>query len=208
MQGVIRGAAMSNERDPRTPATLLARLRQDPQDEQAWDEFDKRYRPKIHGWCRAWGLQPADADDVTQNVLTKLANKMRHFQYDPARSFRAWLRTVTHHAWSDFTADLRPGVGGGELAGLQTLEARADLAQRLNEEFDHELLEAAVESVKGRVAAQTWEAFRLTTLEGLSGAEAAGRLGQQVGTVFVAKHRVQKMLQEEIRRLETAGQEE
>jgi RNA polymerase sigma-70 factor (ECF subfamily) len=198
---------MSKEPDSRTPATLLSRLRQDPQDQQAWDEFVRRYRPKIHGWCSAWGLQPADADDVTQNVLVKLAQKMRHFQYDPARSFRAWLRTVTQHAWSDFTADLQPRAGGGDLTGLQTLEARGDLAQRLSEEFDQELLEAALESVKGRVAPQTWEAFRLTTMDGLPGAEAGRRLGLLVGTVFVAKHRVQKMLQEEIQRLETPGQD-
>ena len=48
----------------------------------------------------------------------------------------------------------------------------------------------------------TWEAFRLTTQEGLSGAEVATRLGMQVATVFVAKSKVQKMLQEEIGKLE------
>jgi RNA polymerase sigma-70 factor (ECF subfamily) len=39
-------------------------------------------------------------------------------------------------------------------------------------------------------------------LEGHSGAEAAGRLGMKVAAVFVAKGRVQKLLREEIDRLE------
>lgn len=48
----------------------------------------------------------------------------------------------------------------------------------------------------------TWEAFRLTALAGVSGAEAAGRLGMKVATVFVAKSEVQRMLREEIAKLE------
>jgi RNA polymerase sigma-70 factor (ECF subfamily) len=62
--------------------------------------------------------------------------------------------------------------------------------------------------VRLRVAPQTWEAFRLTALEGLSGAEAAGRIPMQVAQVFVAKRRVQKMLQEEVSRLEQTGPED
>jgi RNA polymerase sigma-70 factor (ECF subfamily) len=53
-----------------------------------------------------------------------------------------------------------------------------------------------------RVQPHTWEAFVLTAVEGLSGAEAASRLGMQVGAVYVARGKVQRMLQEEVRRLE------
>jgi RNA polymerase sigma-70 factor (ECF subfamily) len=56
--------------------------------------------------------------------------------------------------------------------------------------------------VQGRVEPHTWEAFRLTALEGLSGAEAAGRLRLKVATVYKAKSKVQQMLQEEVARLE------
>ena len=52
--------------------------------------------------------------------------------------------------------------------------------------------------IKNRVKNSTWDAFRLTALEGLSGVNAAGQLGIPVASVFVAKHRVQKMLQEEV----------
>jgi hypothetical protein len=43
--------------------------------------------------------------------------------------------------------------------------------------------------------------FQLTAIEWLSGAAAALKLGISPGNVFVAKHRVQKMLQEEVRLL-------
>jgi RNA polymerase sigma-70 factor (ECF subfamily) len=82
------------------------------------------------------------------------------------------------------------------------------LLGRLNEAFDHELLEEAVARVRLRVAPQSWQAFQLTAQEGLSGAEAGVRIGMQAAQVFVAKRRVQKMLREEVLALEKVGPDE
>src|SRR6266478_6773050 len=91
---------------PTTRVTLLIQLRQEPSDQAGWDEFVERYGRHIYRWCRQWKLQDADAEDVTQDILVKLIQKLRAFAYDPSRSFRGWLKTVTHHAWRDF-ADSR-----------------------------------------------------------------------------------------------------
>lgn len=199
---------MNGTNDSGTRITLLGRLRRDPTNEAAWNEFVGHYGGKIFGWCRKWGLQEADAQDVTQIVLLKLAQKMREFTYDPSRSFRAWLKTLAHHAWSDFLESRqRPGLGSGDshVQGvLGSIAARDDLVEQLKAEFDRELLEEAMARVRLRVAPQTWQAFALTALEGLSGAEAAERIPMQVAQVFVAKRRVQKMLQQEVARLEQA----
>jgi RNA polymerase sigma-70 factor (ECF subfamily) len=191
----------------RTSITLLGRLQSNPDDRQAWNDFVQRYGRIIYRWCRHWNLQEADAEDVTQNVLLRLAQKMPLFVYDPSRSFRAWLKTLTHHAWSDFVSSRQNRTqGSGDtqtLQVLQSIEARDDLEKQLDEAFDRELLDEAMERVRARVAPQTWEAFRLTALEGLSGAEAAERIPMQVAQVFVARRRVQKMLQEEVSKLES-----
>jgi RNA polymerase sigma-70 factor (ECF subfamily) len=191
----------------RTSLTLLGRVRSTPADQEAWNAFVERYGRKVYGWCRQWGLQEADAEDVTQDVLLRLGAKMRDFAYDPSRSFRGWLRTLAHNAWYDFAqARKRPGQGSGGsdvVEALEKLEARDDLARRLDEELSRDLLEEAMTRVRLRVQAHTWEAFRLTALEGRPGAEVAERLGMQVATVFVARSKVQKMLQEEVRKLET-----
>jgi RNA polymerase sigma-70 factor (ECF subfamily) len=96
------------------------------------------------------------------------------------------------------------GVGGdGEDSGwLESLEARDDLLARLDEQFDRELLEEATIRVRLRVEPHTWEAFRLTAIEGMSGAAVAEQLRLKVATVFKAKSKVQRMLREEISRLE------
>jgi RNA polymerase sigma-70 factor (ECF subfamily) len=191
----------------RTSPTLLDRVRS-PADQEAWKEFVDRYGRRIYGWCRQWGLQEVDAEDVTQDVLLRLATKMRSFAYDPSRSFRGWLRTLTHHAWSDFLQHRkRLGAGSGDSAvveALTQLEARDDLTCRLDEEFTRAILEEASARVRLRVRPHTWEAFRLTALEGTAAAEVAARLGMRVATVFVARSKVQKMLHDEVRKLDPA----
>lgn len=194
----------------RTSLTLLGRLRQCPTDQQAWGTFVERYGPRLYAWCRRWRLQATDAQDVTQNVLLELARQMRTFVYRSGGTFRGWLRTVAHRAYCDFMSSRQratPGSGDDAvLAQLSSVAAREDLLQRLEDDYDRELLDEAMARVRLRVQPQTWQAFVLTAVEGVSGAEAASRLGIQAGTVYVARGRVQKLLQDEIRRLEQADQ--
>jgi RNA polymerase sigma-70 factor (ECF subfamily) len=200
---------MAGDRNVTTSPTLLGRLGCVPADQAAWGEFAERYGRKIYGWCRHWNLQEADAEDVTQLVLLKLAHKMRTFSYDSTKSFRAWLKTVTHHAWRDFVDSRnRPGAGSGDtrvLEQLHTLQARDALVDQLDQEFSRDLLDEAMARVQLRVQPHTWQAFHLLAVEGRSGAEAAEQLGMKVATVFVARSKVQKMLQDEVRKLEGHG---
>lgn len=185
----------------RTSVSLLGRLGQEAPDPEAWTLFVKRYGPLLYIWCRARGLQEADTEDVTQNVLVKLARRLREFRYDEAQSFRAYLKTLAHFACCDLLEERRAAVGAGDSRVLQELnnaEARDDLARRLAEEFDLELLERARQEVEALVEPQTWAAFRLTALEGLSGAETAGQLCMSVAAVFKARSRVQQMLRERV----------
>ena len=96
----------SSEADQTSP-TLLWRVGNNSGDHAAWEAFVARYGPKIRGWCRQRGLQPADAEDVTQDVLLRLSRALKTFTYDPSRTFRGWLRSVTQHALSDFAAERR-----------------------------------------------------------------------------------------------------
>jgi len=191
---------------PTTRVSLLTRLGQDPSDQAGWDEFVERYGRHIYRWCRQWKLQDADAEDVTQNILVKLSRNLRAFTYDPSRSFRGWLKTVAHHAWRDFEdSRRRVGATAGDQHGqdlMLTLEAREDMMQTLEKAFDLELLEAAKARVRLRVAPHTWEAFRLVALEGVPVAEVAATVRLQVAMVYVARSKVQKMLHEEIGKLE------
>jgi RNA polymerase sigma-70 factor (ECF subfamily) len=200
---------MASISDTRTHRSLLDRLVQNGAENQAaWSEFVHRYGRKIYGWCLRWRLQHADAQDVTQIVLLKLAQRMKDFAYDPARSFRAWLKTVTHHAWQDFVASRQTAVlaAGGDAADgrLGSVMARDDLARELDGLFDLELLETAMQRVRLRAAPHTWTAFSMTAVEGIPAPEVARRLGMKIARVYAARSNIQQRLQEECRRLDTA----
>ena len=158
------------------------------------EQFRPRYQPRILEWCRRWRLQESDAQDVSQAVLLKLSRSMATFVYDPSRSFRGWLKTITHHAWRDLVDERkRTGVGSGDSRMgelLENIEAGDSLVEQLEEEYRRELVDEAMARVRPRVAPRTWDAFRLTALEGCSGAAAAAQLQMKVAHVFVAKSEV------------------
>ena len=190
-----------------TRVSMLMALRNDPCDQSAWSAFVDRYGPEIHAWCRRWKLQESDAQDVTQMVLVRLVRHLPDFTYDPSRSFRGWLRTLTAHGWSDFIGDQVRGVRGAAdtvvADMLNTVEARVDLVRHLEETYDQELLEIAKAEVRQRVEPHTWEAFHLTAIDGVGADEVASRLGIRVATVYRARHVVQSMLRETIATLES-----
>jgi RNA polymerase sigma factor (sigma-70 family) len=190
--------------NPSTSLSLLKKLKVQPTDEHAWREFIERYGAKILGWCRSWGLQDADAADVTQTVLLRLARNIQ--RYDEHRgSFRAWLKTVSHHAWYDLIKTRgHQVIKGGEAMErrLNSEHARDDLTRQLESAWDEELLELASDRVRLRVHPNTWKAFELVAMESVPGQEAADRLGLRISSVYRARSVVLKMLREEAQSLE------
>jgi RNA polymerase sigma-70 factor (ECF subfamily) len=201
---------MGTTYSPATRASLFDRLyRSGSPDDDAWREFVDRYGRLIYKWCRYWQLQDDDAEEVTQRVLVQLVSRMKGFVYDPSRSFRAWLKTVTHHAWHNLVVSRQRAPGGGGDSGqwerLLTVPARDDLALRLARQFDRELLDEAMVRVRLRVASHNWEAFRLTAVEGEPPHEVARRLAMKVAHVYAARSNVQRLLREEVRKLDPGG---
>ena len=144
---------MGLARGETTSVTLLGRLQEQPANDTAWQEFTDRYRPRIYAHCLSFPLQAADAEDVTQAVLLRLVAKLPEFHYDPAHSFRAWLRTVTRHILSDYVAEGRGLQGSGDSAIvrlLDNLEAREGLAQELEAEFDRDGKLVAIRALDAR----------------------------------------------------------
>jgi RNA polymerase sigma-70 factor (ECF subfamily) len=197
---------MAEAAESRTGSTLLTLLR-NPADPQAWEAFVDRYTPLVGDWCRQWKLQSADTQEVTQEVLLRLMHALRKFPYDPAKGhFRGWLKTLTHNAWRDLrNRRRRAGLGSGDphiQSLLEQQEDRNGLAEALEHGFLLELYEEAQARVQLRVSRACWQVFQLLVLEGWSGAEVAAKLQMKLATVYTAKSRVQKMLHEELRKLD------
>ena len=200
---------MSEQSAMHTHASMLARLRRPELDQATWSAFVERYGPRIFTWCCHWGLQEADAEDVTQSVLLKLSVHLREFEYDPTKRFRAWLKTVAQRTWIDVVRDQqRAGQGAGNseaFAALHQVPAREDLEARLEAAYDLELLAEAMSRVRERVEPHTWEAFRLLTEEQLPVTDVTNRLNLPAAVVYKARSKVQKMLKDEIQALDESA---
>ena len=191
-----------SESSSETRLSLLNGLMTDPTPER-WSRFVYRYGPLIQTWCKRWGLQPADAEDVTQNLLLGMKDKLRRFEHREQGSFRSWLKTLTHHAWYDLTHghDWRERASGKQevRAFLESQAAPDQLEAWLHEQDEQdqrERLEHALQEVRKQLGEATVQAFVLTVQEGKSGKEAAKILGITPSHVFVCKSRVIKKLRE------------
>lgn len=200
---------LNSMHETQTSATLLMRV-QDLEDHEAWAAFVQRYAPVIFTWCRRFHLQESDCADVTQDVLVKLMRSMQTFEYEPGRGrFRGWLKTVTANAVRDLARSWEGRIkGGGDnklhqfIDTLQAPDAIESLTGDIEEQYKRELLDQAAITVKARVKAHTWQAWELTSVDGEPSASAAEKLGVAIGDVYIAKSRVNKMLADEVRRLQ------
>ena len=78
------------------PTEAIARARAG--DADAWGELYREYAPAIFRFCRRAMPTREDAEDATMEIFMKLKGKLG--QYDPTRSFQAWLyKVAANHCW-------------------------------------------------------------------------------------------------------------
>jgi RNA polymerase sigma factor (sigma-70 family) len=187
-----------------TPISLLERLRLRP-DPASWQRLIDLYAPLVRVWLRRYALQPADADDLTQEVLAVLVRELPQFRHDLRRgAFRRWLRTVLVNRLRAFWRGRRRqaaagegrGEGGDVLGGLE--DPGGGLSRLWDREHDEHVARRLMELLEPEFEPTTWQAFRLLTLEGKGTAEVAAELGISQGAARVAKSRVLRRFRQEI----------
>jgi len=198
---------------PLTRQSLLSRLR-DWQDQEGWQEFFDTYWRLIFNVARKAGLNEVEAQDVVQETFIYLSRRMPKFQYDRARgSFKSWLRVVTRSrinaycrtekADEKFIREPSPVSGGN---GADATEAVPDpTGDALDEVWQHEweenLVSTAFRRLRSKVSSQQLLIYRTTLLGDLPLSQVAKKLGVNVAQVYLARHRVGKLFNAELRRL-------
>ncbi|MBY0523838.1 MAG: sigma-70 family RNA polymerase sigma factor [Gemmataceae bacterium] len=188
---------------PATRASLLVRLR-DPQDRDAWQQFFQVYSSVVYGFARRRGLQDADAADLMQDVLRRVASAAGKLDYDPRRgTFRGWLFTVTRNRLYDFLNRRQKQVqaaGGSDMQ--ERLDGQAATANNADPLWDQEYQRGvaywAMERIRPEFQEKTWQAFWLTAVDGKTPQEVAGQLQMSAGAIYVAKSRVLARLRTEV----------
>jgi RNA polymerase sigma factor (sigma-70 family) len=194
-----------------TRRSLLTRLK-DWGDQAGWQEFFDTYWRLIYNAAVRAGLTDAEAQEAVQETLLEVAKKMPGFRYDPALgSFKGWLLHTTR--WM-ISAQFKRRRGERRETNLpeengtasSTLERLADPASLdwdkvWEAEWERNLLEAALEKVKLRVSPAQFEIFFLHVLKERSVKEVAATLEISTGQVYLARHRVGRLLKSEVQRI-------
>lgn len=179
-----------------TPPSLLEKLRH-PSDQQAWQEFVDLYTPLLYEWARRAGLQDPDAADLLQDVFTTLFRKLPEFEYDAARSFRKWLRSVLLNLWRDNLRRRSRRPLPGQPDALEAVPAFDELGAAAEREYRHYLVGQALRLMQAHFQPATWKAC-WELVHGRPAVAVARELGISENAVYVAKCRVLSRLRQEL----------
>ena len=185
-----------------TSFTLLDRLQSQP-DPASWQRLVDIYSPLIKRWLSRSPLQNADHEDLTQEVLKIVVQKLPEFQRRREGSFRAWLRGITVNCMREFwRSSKQQPVATGDSDFLQSLQEQEDphskLAKGWDAEHDRHVVRRLLELIGPLFEPTTLQAFRKVVLEGQKPAQVAAELGISVNAVFLAKSKILRQLRQEI----------
>ncbi len=185
---------------PTTSLSLLVRAKSG--DSAAWDRVVDLYGPLVFQQGRRKGLNEQDAKDVTQDVFVSISQGLQEFRRDKTGdSFLRWVRTITTRRIADFfrrNADEASGPGG--TSAQMALANHVDTADADWEpdEWQRRAVRRALDLMKTDFHENTWQAFWLAEVEGLTTAEISEKLDMKPGAIRQAKSKVRKRLVEEL----------
>jgi RNA polymerase sigma-70 factor, ECF subfamily len=181
-----------------TPVSLLRRLRdtlQAARNAAAWAEFVELYTPLLYAWASRLRLQPSDAADLVQDVFVVLVQKLPEFDYNPHKSFRAWLWTLLMNRWRD-KAKRPERVFNADPEALAQLFSSDQTVELAEAEYREMLVRRALELIQVEFRPATWKACWEQVVNGRPALEVACELGLSVNAVYVARSRVLRRLRE------------
>lgn len=191
---------------PETRQSLLVRLR-DASQHEAWQEFVEIYEPLICRLARHNGLQHADAQDLTQEVLAAVNAAIGRFDPSPTKgSFRGWLFRIARNLMINFLSRQKGPRGTGDTAIQQLLDEQpavdGEAATLFGIEYQREVFRWAAQRVRHGFQEETWRAFWMTGVEGEPIEDVAKMLGKTPGAIRIARCRVLARLKQEVVRFE------
>jgi RNA polymerase sigma-70 factor (ECF subfamily) len=202
LRGPIAVPTMTNERS----SVLLQKFLSDPRNEEQFGQFVAKYQPRIKALCLEGGLQEADADDVTANILLVMWSRgvFDSFVFQGKAAFRGWLARVALNACNTFFRERKRDRSawsvGDEDAQATLDQVASNLTSGITGIFEEDMarVNAARERVSQRVEERTWQAFCLLVDDERTVAEVASELSMTRTAVWQALSRVKRMLRAEI----------
>jgi RNA polymerase sigma factor (sigma-70 family) len=200
-----------DEENLATRWTLIRKLTQTDCDEESWREFYQMYQRLIHGVAIKAGLRNAEAQDIVQETMRSVCEKIHDFKPDPAHgSFKSWLLQMARWRIIDHIRKQPPAKSPSasiEDSGRTSTVARIpdpaslQLEAIWDEQWRKELFGLAVERIKEQVSPDQFQIFDFYMLRQMPVARILRSLKVSRAQVYLARHRVSKLIKKEIKTL-------
>jgi len=198
-----------------TRRSLLSRVK-NPDDQESWQVFYDTYSKLVYSVAAKAGLTHTESEEVVQETFIALVKAMPTFKYDPARgSFKGWLIHTTQFKIGDqFRKRKRRSVVNngstareGRTATIERIPdpKSLDVGSIFEDQWRGRIFELAVEKVKEQVTASQFQIFDLYVIKKWPVRKVATTLGSNSGRVYLAKHRLTRLVKREVKALESAA---
>ena len=196
-----------------TRASLLGRLK-NREDQTSWQEFFDTYWLLIYRVAKKAGLTDAEAQDIVQETVIAMANKLPGFIYDPkVCSFKTWMLRLTRWRIIDTLRKRLPqsapaaDSNGTATSALDRIpdESSLKLEAVWDDECEKSLLTAALQRLKPLLKPEHYQIFDLYALRQLPVSQVAEIMGISAARVYLVKHRVAAKIRNEIKAIEATA---
>lgn len=178
----------------------------DWRDDEGWQRFYALYAPGIRAHAKTSGLSEAEAEDVVQETMVKVARYLPKFEYNrTVCRFRTWLNQIVNqrifealhrrrkHLFSAASLDELREVLHASEAPTSDPVAQA--------EAERSLLEACLARVRARTRPKHWQIFEANAIHGMRAEKVSKLHRTSAANVWVIRHRVVRALRCEWRAL-------
>jgi RNA polymerase sigma-70 factor (ECF subfamily) len=166
-------------------------------EKEAFGTLVKRFERPVYGLIVRMVRNPAEAEEIAQEVFIKAYTKLQSF--DRSRKFSSWIFKIAHNAAIDYLRKKRvqtvplespPEQEGGQLADILAGPERDEPEQVAVRGELAEALELAMASLRP----EQREVLLLRFQHGLSYAELSEVMSLPLGTIKTHLHRARKRL--------------
>jgi RNA polymerase sigma-70 factor (ECF subfamily) len=177
----------SEEPSKRQLSRVIARAKQGDSSAIHW--LYVQYGDNVYGYARSILRDEHEAEDIRQQVFTRLITSIGRYQ-ERSVPFSAWLLRVTHNLAIDHLRRRRP---------ILCDEARA--VEERAEERGHDLSDALTEALAELPDIQR-DVIVLRHVAGYSPSEIAAHLGKSEDSIHGLHHRGRRALKQALKRLD------
>jgi RNA polymerase sigma-70 factor (ECF subfamily) len=199
---------VKHEFDELTPTrdSLIIRLK-NRGDEEGWRDFFDTYWKLIYHTAVKAGLTDEEAQDAVQETVMSVVNKLAESEYDKSKGpFKPWLLKLTrwrivdqfrkrqqaiHHSRREARTSTKTATVEG-VPDSDGFEAMWD------EEWENNLMDAAIERAKKKVDTKQYQIFDLYFFKEWPVSKVAATLRVSAASVYVARHKVGRLIKREI----------